>query len=476
MQVRQVLTSAVAALLLVGGFASAAHAADGAPPNDNKANAAAVTAIPTDVQVDTTNATNEPTEPDDCGTSVGHTVWYRVTVPTDTKVVLSTDGSNFDTVLSVYEENSGSEFWIGCNDDSGANSIGTSQMSFNAYSGSSYLVQVGGFNGASGDLHVDFGTVKPLGNDNFANAYELTGSYFNIDASNAGATKESGEPIPCNRYLTEKTVWFKWTAPGHGLLGVYADNRVIGVYRGQTLSQLEPVGCDNGPYSSGPIVDGGETYYIQVGVNDLGAADAFSLSGSFVERAPAAANDELSAAEKISALGETHTADNAAATVANGEPLCQYMDQTIWYSYTATQDGPLVASTEGSQVETAVAVYTGSQYSDLAQVACSGNNSPDYSSRAGFNATAGQTYLIQVGAYYCCSAGGSVSVAIYSGQSVSDPVLGAATATATTKDGQVHEASAGAGGVGAGARTSDDPSGKRATVCVAGVCDTEALP
>lgn len=451
---------AVAALLLMGGLASAAQA-DATPPNDAQANATVVSALPTTDQVDTTAATNEANEPNDCGTGAGHTVWYRVDVPSGTDVQVKTEGSNFDTVLAVYEVYSdNTSAVVACDDDSGPDL--TSSTHFRTYSGSTYLVQAGGYQGDFGALHIRFSTVEPLGNDNFANAVPLESSFDEL-ASNGGATKEDGEPLPCNRYLIDKTVWFSWTAPDHGLLSLYGGDRVIGLYAGTSLSNLQPIGCSSagGYYYESVPVEAGQTYYIQVGVNDLQAPDEFELWGSFEPRGPFAANDELANAESIGALGETHTADATGATLSNGEPACGYMEKSLWYSYTATQDGPLVVSTEGSQTEAAVGVYTGTDYANLSQVACADDNGADFNSRAGFTATAGQTYLVQVGAA-CC--GDSISVAIYQGQTTGAP-LGVGSVTETEQNGQPHEVSGEVLGFGAGARTGSDPDSQRKVVC-----------
>ena len=55
-------------------------------------------------------------------------------------------------------------------------------------------------------------------NDNFANAFRISGSSGSTNGSNVGATEETGEPNPLGIGAGE-TVWYVWTAPAEwGLL------------------------------------------------------------------------------------------------------------------------------------------------------------------------------------------------------------------------------------------------------------------
>jgi hypothetical protein len=69
---------------------------------------------------------------------------------------------------------------------------------------------------------------------------------------------------------------------------------------------------------------------------------------------------------------------------------------SVWWSWTAPQDGPVMVSTEGSGFDTVLAVYTGSDYTRLALVAANDNFRWDTSSRVLFPARAGTTYQIVV--------------------------------------------------------------------------------
>ena len=151
--VRPVGLSLLVSLLLVLMLPGAAQAVP--PTNDAFADAVEVTEpLPfTDTQ-DTTEATLEDGEPllDDfnCGFGVSNTVWYAYSPTVDTTVSANTFGSDFDTVLGVWEGTSlDSLTLVGCVDDA----FGLqSRIVFLAETGTDYRIQVGGFDGDSGTL------------------------------------------------------------------------------------------------------------------------------------------------------------------------------------------------------------------------------------------------------------------------------------------------------------------------------------
>jgi RTX calcium-binding nonapeptide repeat (4 copies) len=150
------LLAAVAVAPLLVATAGPAVAAP--PPNDNFAARTTIPAVPFTEVTPTAEATREPGEPHpDCG-SIGKTVWYQYTPPADVVLGASTMGSDFDTLLGV---------WTGA--DLGSLSPVTCADSFNtvfeARAGTTYLIQVGGWDGDGGTLsfrlrEVDAGVIS----------------------------------------------------------------------------------------------------------------------------------------------------------------------------------------------------------------------------------------------------------------------------------------------------------------------------
>lgn len=151
----------VAGMLAAGLVAAPATSAWAAPPaNDDLADAEAIGGVPFATSQSTVEATTEAGEFDPCGTTVGATVWFTWTAPStgapDT-LQADTHGSDFDTVLAVYD---GAPFaddgfgnptnLVDCNDDSGSDF--QSEVVFTVGSGTTYWFQVGGFSGDVGNL------------------------------------------------------------------------------------------------------------------------------------------------------------------------------------------------------------------------------------------------------------------------------------------------------------------------------------
>jgi uncharacterized repeat protein (TIGR01451 family) len=94
--------------------------------------------------------------------------------------------------------------------------------------------------------------------------------------------------------------------------------------------------------------------------------------------------------------------NNINATSEPGEPMHAGIPggKSIWFTWTPLLSGVATFDTLGSSFDTLLAVYTGSQLTNLSEVASSDDAEPYYRSRVTFNAVAGTTYSIAVdGAY-----------------------------------------------------------------------------
>jgi hypothetical protein len=130
------------------------------PGNDRCVNARV---IGTGVHYGTTNfATNDGQAT--CGSSnLSPSVWYKWVAPRAGDITISTCGSSFDTVLSVYDTNScpsttGTQ--IACNDDAplGSECGGrASSVTFTAIANETYYIRLSGYNDARGDFRLNVG-------------------------------------------------------------------------------------------------------------------------------------------------------------------------------------------------------------------------------------------------------------------------------------------------------------------------------
>jgi len=154
-----------------------------APANNNCANAIAINACPFTDTKNTTGASDEVGEPASTCTDQANSVWYTITAGANRKsVTVKTCNSDFDTAVMVYQVNAAqpcnfaSFVPVACNDDSDCGDGLQSTVSFTAQAGQTYKIQVGGFDGETGNLTVDVTCTDLLCDDIVVNGHLGMGS------------------------------------------------------------------------------------------------------------------------------------------------------------------------------------------------------------------------------------------------------------------------------------------------------------
>jgi hypothetical protein len=145
-------------------------------------------------------------------------------------------------------------------------------------------------------------------NDNFANAFAISGVSGTTNGSNVGATVEAGEPNLLGVAVGE-SVWYKWTAPADGAYtfttaGSSFDS-LLGIYTGSALDALALVieGYDilsiPGGFSQPASFKaaGGTAYYVQVDGYAFGLPDGNLVLSWNTNTQPSAAGDFLFASQ-----------------------------------------------------------------------------------------------------------------------------------------------------------------------------------
>lgn len=178
-------------------------------------------------------------------------------------------------------------------------------------------------------------------------------------------------------------------------------------------------------------------------------------AATLTARAPAPANDPISAATIIGANSLTLIEDNSGATANTGsisDPIppstpglgCDFVSQavnmgvanSVWFKFTASVSGPIIIDTIGSAYDTILSVWTGTPGS-LANIACNDDINPgvDRVSRVSFNANVSVTYFVMVSAF---EGDGGKTVLNFSGSVTPTPnyVTAALPTSATVKAGQ----------------------------------------
>jgi hypothetical protein len=176
---------------------------------------------------------------------------------------------------------------------------------------------------------------------------------------------------------------------------------------------LVPVDQGFGSYSCHVIfrADPGVVYRIVVdsdpGIPDGQDEITFTLK---LDGPLAPVNDNFASAQPIGpSLPVTANGTTALATDEPGEPDHAGLEPfwSVWYSWTSPDNGPVIAETCNSAIDSVLAVYTGSSISALTPVAenddgedyCENEGGSFFGSAARFTAVAGTRYLIAVDAW-----------------------------------------------------------------------------
>lgn len=123
-------------------------------PNDHFTFAALLPSDSGTVTADTTEATREPGEPRHADNDGGHSVWYKLKAPNDGTLLLSTEGSAFDTLLGLYQGSRVDALQMIASNDDAFEGSSFSKLQQGVRSNQLYYVAVDGFNGATGKVQL----------------------------------------------------------------------------------------------------------------------------------------------------------------------------------------------------------------------------------------------------------------------------------------------------------------------------------
>jgi hypothetical protein len=334
-------------------------------------------------------ATAEPGEPPHAGKPPRRSVWARWTAPAFNCVAtFRTAGSGFDTVLAIYAGNSVNDLIASASDDDGDDSL-NSQVTFQPQPGTQYFIAIDGFGGSSG---------------NFVLGWSLQGTaqslpWFTLQPFDRAALPGSDVTLAVDTTSTE-TTW-QWFLDGQLLPG--ATTRL--------LRLTNVTAADVGTYfcraSLGNLSLDSQRARLQLNSDELGRLNIGAVTTEKLFNARLVANDFKSDRQgprpKTVARGfsGTQVFTTAGSTKEIGEPNhCGIAGgASEWYAIQAEADGTLCLSTEGSNFDTVLAVYTGpgDQYATLVSTACDNNSGADgQDSRVSFAATANTIYWVAI--------------------------------------------------------------------------------
>ena len=125
-------------------------------------------------------------------------------------------------------------------------------------------------------------------------------------------------------------------------------------------------------------------------------------------------NDNFAGPTPVSSVPFTDSVGVFDATVEPGEPVevCAPIGNTVWYALTLDEASTLLIDTTGSGFDTVLAVWQGTEITGLNLVKCVDDTALGVESSFLLSADAGETYLIQAGAFYAAPEGATLSLSI----------------------------------------------------------------
>ncbi|HVU62694.1 MAG TPA: GC-type dockerin domain-anchored protein [Phycisphaerales bacterium] len=338
-------------------------------------------------------------------------VWYLYTPGESGTAQIETCGSDFNTVLTIYDGPTCTSPELACSDDDCRTQ---SFLTTPVVGGQPYLIRVAGAppparGPAQGIGQLRVRVLHPPANDECANALpvgEGAFAYTNVDARTDG-------PDDCDGLVND--VWFVYTPAATGLATFRAAgfDTTMSVY--QDACDGQQLGCNQDLPSVEAMlrigVTAGVTYYIRVGGDPAGSG---VLTVSF-EASPA--NDHCENAAEVP-LGSTPFTTRGADT--DGPFLTcslssDHIAHDVWFSHTAAAAGDLTISTCGSLFDTLLAVYADAcPDGGGAEIACDDNSCGDDGPSLVTirNVAAGQRFIIRVGSFDGVVGDGVLNVAL----------------------------------------------------------------
>ena len=261
-------------------------------------------------------------------------------------------------------------------------------------------------------------------NDLFTNAITISNLSGTITGTNNGATLEACEPPVIGLTNVDNSVWYVWTAPNSGsvefdTIGSKFDT-VLEVYtttNGLCDPNLAQIAADDNFTNALGVLQtnsqvrfqvvAGATYYVSVNGNSNAAPfDA----GSFVLNwTTPPANDNFTNAITLAGYSGAVSGTNTGATMEANEltrlisgGVTNFLDNSVWYAWTAPTNGVATFNTLGSAFDTVLSVFTASNgLASATRIAANASFTNSLlvvqtNSQVSFAVAAGKTYYISV--------------------------------------------------------------------------------
>lgn len=417
------------------------------PANDNCVDAVTLTVNPdmncgTVTAGTTSGATSSGVALGTCSGTADDDVWYKFTATATSHSI------QLKNVVSVGTSSSTSlyvQVFSGACGTLTSTSCITSNTNYTLLSGltigGTYYVRVYNSNSNAGatlyanTFDVCVGTLPPPpANNECANAVSLAVSSSNtftslVNGSTLSATQSTATAPTCSATGINDDVWYSFTATSatHLVHVLYSDNATTTQVYSGTCGSLTAVTCFAGGLGNSNVLlqnlNVGETYYVRVFSTSSTAATASNFQIA-VTTPSAVSNDTCATAAAIACNGSVQGSNALATDDTLPTSTCGGTGTTatykgVWYTVTATENGPITIDACGTQYDAYLRVYTG----DCTTLTCFANTSGTGYADAGctsniynapkltFTGVTGTTYYVLLTGYAATRIGNySISV------------------------------------------------------------------
>jgi len=318
----------------------------------------------------------------------------------------------YDTLLGLYNVGCGTE--LACNDDGPGSCAGfTSEMTAGPLvSGTTYLLQVGGFGDATGTGTLDISLLGAApGNDDCANATVLPNGASSTAWSNTNSTPDGATPACGVAFSNANNVWYDWTpgTAGDWVISTSASTipTRIAVYSGCGGAELT---CNSpGGEASATLFGAGAATNYRIMI--AGGGTETGLGTLDIALAPPPTPGEAC----VTALGlavPSNTFFDTTGSTSEGDVIsCNgNVANDIWYSFTtAPAGGTHVITTCGSGYDTRIALWDACGGTELA---CNDDDCGLQSTITACGLSGSTTYLLQIGGFGLATGTGILDLSV----------------------------------------------------------------
>ena len=326
-------------------------------------------------QTTTSNNTNASLEPNEPSSSLGSdsgSIWYAYTPAADGSLTLSTTGNTVPSTVSVFLGSSFSTLSRpqGWSDVGGQNNYASSP--FNVVKDATYYIRL-----------VSFGQTR--------STFSLTHTFV---ATPISTTPSVPRNVVATASTNDGTIDISWVTPASDGGSPILSYEATVAPSGQTcIVSATALSCSIG------ALENWTAYTVSVSArNGVGRSSPASALGNV---RPGTTDDFFATPRLTQGLSGSSTSKTNFATVEVNEPnhAGYVASHSVWFTYTAPASGQLEISTAGSNFDTLLATYTGSNLANLTLIAANDDTKTGQSSAVSFAAVAGQTYRIAVDGY-----------------------------------------------------------------------------